>query len=208
MSFVVERGNGTSFAVAAAAGVAALWLSYHGKNQLVERYGLAGVPVVFKELLERTCAVPATGWNTDDFGHGIVDALALLRADLPPVPRAVGLRGVAPRAVSEDRIGTELLLHYFPDVPRTDVERAVAGLLGVTENRLPGRLVQVGDELAFQIATDPGLRSALAQATAPRTRGLARGTARNATLSTRAVRERLTQSGVSRRLQRALDGRG
>ena len=42
--YAVTRGNGTSFAVATTAGVAALWISYHGWAKLVRRYGPAGVP--------------------------------------------------------------------------------------------------------------------------------------------------------------------
>ena len=38
----VDRASGTSFAVATVAGVAALWLAYHGRDKLIAKYGKPG----------------------------------------------------------------------------------------------------------------------------------------------------------------------
>ena len=67
--FSVNRGNGTSFAVATTAGVAALWVSFHGFKNLVSRYGAAPIARVFKSLLQSTCRTPP-GWDTANFGPG------------------------------------------------------------------------------------------------------------------------------------------
>lgn len=78
-------GDGTSFATALVAGVAALWLARHGQNiQLT--YALPWqVVAAFKKLLRDTARTPS-GWDTSQFGTGIVDADALLRAPLPLAP--------------------------------------------------------------------------------------------------------------------------
>lgn len=75
-------GEGTSFAVALTAGVAAMWLAHHGRQQLIDSL-TPGEKLQdrFISLLRRTARVPA-GWNKNDFGAGIVDATALLRAGL------------------------------------------------------------------------------------------------------------------------------
>ncbi len=79
----VGGGQGTSFAVAITAGVAALWLSHHGHH--VVKAAAVGrqlsVQALFREVLMASARVPA-GWDTDDFGAGIVDAEAVLRHPL------------------------------------------------------------------------------------------------------------------------------
>jgi len=203
VAFAVERGSGTSFAVAAAAGLAALWLSRWGWSDLIRKYGAHRVPAVFKQLLEETCQ-PPDGWDTAEFGKGIVDAVRLLEKPLPATAPARGMRGVARRAVSADATGLETVVHMLGTAPRAGVERAVADLLRVPENKLPRALLSVGDELAFHLATDPKLRAQLeAAAREPARRGRARGPDR---LS--AARRAITSRGASRRLQGVLEGAG
>jgi serine protease len=77
----VGGGQGTSFATALIAGIAALWLAYHDRDKL-----LALLPpgrtlqLMFRNLLAATAQVPP-GFDTANLGAGIVDALALLRFD-------------------------------------------------------------------------------------------------------------------------------
>lgn len=75
-------GEGTSFAAAQVAAVAALWLAHWGRDALIDRY--PGVPLahVFRQLLRKTAWKP-TRWDPL-FGAGIVDAYALLSEPLPP----------------------------------------------------------------------------------------------------------------------------
>lgn len=80
--------QGTSFAVAGVAGVAALWLAFHGRDRLRQKYaGQAFLHHVFLQLLQET-ARPSNHLPAGDFGSGIVDAHALLAAT-PPDPGAV-----------------------------------------------------------------------------------------------------------------------
>jgi thermitase len=156
----VTRGSGTSFATATMAGVAALWLSYHGWSNLARRYGTPNIAAVFKSLLQATCRTPR-GWDTAHFGPGIVDARKLLEAALPTQVSARKLRDARRAAVATDATGLEAIVHLMPDAPRTGVERVVAGLLGAPGRELPRVLQDVGDELAFQLVMRPQLSEEL-----------------------------------------------
>lgn len=197
MKFLVERGNGTSFAVATTAGVAALWVSYHGWPTLVRKYGAANIARVFKQLLQASCRTPR-GWDTHEYGPGVVDAKKLLAAPLPDAAPARKLRDARRAAVAADATGLETLVHLLPDVPRTRVEETIADLLQVPDRDLPSILQDYGDELAFQLVMRPGLLQTLGQ----RARGgRAAGSARTA------VKRRLSKSGLSSRLRRQLGQR-
>ena len=90
-------GSGTSFAVALTAGVAALWLAHHGRDALIARYGKANLQAVFADALRRSARRP-NGWETSEYGSGIVDADALLAAGLPAAVPPAGVRRRAPQA--------------------------------------------------------------------------------------------------------------
>jgi serine protease len=194
MTFSVARGNGTSFAVATTAGVAALWVSLHGWTNLVRRFGAGNIARVFKQLLQATCRTPR-GWNTAEYGPGIVDARGLLAAPLPATAPARKLRGARRAAVAVDTTGIETIVHLCPDVSRTRVEDAVAGLLHVSDRELPSVLQELGDELAFQLVMQPHLLEQL--------RAGARG-GRRAASSRQASRRGLSQSALSSRLRKQL----
>lgn len=83
-SYHTEQGQGTSFAVALTAGVAALWLAHHGRDVVVSAAAAQHVPVqsLFKSLLRATARKPNTDWDEATMGSGIVDAEALLKAPL------------------------------------------------------------------------------------------------------------------------------
>jgi subtilisin family serine protease len=102
----VGQGQGTSFAVALTAGVAALWLAHHGRANLVAAARDRGetLQAMFRRLVRATARAPAV-WDSFEMGAGIVDARALLEADLdlgrdretvdlPDDPRALTLRSV------------------------------------------------------------------------------------------------------------------
>ena len=158
--FSVNRGSGTSFAVATTAGVAALWVSFHGFDNLVGRYGASQIARVFKSLLQSTCRTPA-GWDTANFGPGIVDARALLAEPLPDAPPARKLRDPRRAAIAMDATGLETFVHLMPDTPRAQIERGLAAMLQVSDRDLPHALQDVGDELAFQLVMHPPLQQAL-----------------------------------------------
>ena len=132
MKFLVERSSGTSFAVATTGGIAALWVSYRGWPTLVRKYGAANIARVFKHLLQATCRTPR-GWNTHEYGPGVVDAKKLLATPLPDTVPVRKLRDARRAAVATDTTGLETLVHLLPDVPRTRVEETIADLLHVPD---------------------------------------------------------------------------
>ena len=79
----VAQSQGTSFAVALTAGVAALWLAHHGRANLVAaaRARNETLQDMFRRIARATARRPA-GWDSFTMGAGIVDARAVLAADL------------------------------------------------------------------------------------------------------------------------------
>jgi hypothetical protein len=79
----VGQGQGTSYAVALTAGVAAMWVAHHGRANVIAAAHAHGetVQAMFRRLLQATARRP-TPWNADAMGPGIVDARALLEASL------------------------------------------------------------------------------------------------------------------------------
>ena len=77
----VARSEGTSYAVALTAGVAAIWVAYHGHKKLVQNYGADRIYHVFRKLLWETAN--ANHKLPGGFGAGIVDAHTLIKAQLP-----------------------------------------------------------------------------------------------------------------------------
>ena len=195
----VERGSGTSYAVAATAGVAALWLSYHGRTALIGRYGRNRIASVFKQLLQETCR-KVSPWDTGDFGPGIVNAKRLLEAALPAAPPARGLRGVRRRTVPDEYTPLDTVVHQLAPAPRSGIVAALADLLKVDEARLPDALADIGAELALAVGTDRGLRERLQDAAF----GFeARGRARSQP-AVRSARRRFAARSVSRRMRKYL----
>ena len=80
--YKIASASGTTFSSTLVAGVASLWLSYWGKDFLVEKYGSSKISAVFHSLLRSTARVPME-WKVNQHGAGIVDAEALLKAPLP-----------------------------------------------------------------------------------------------------------------------------
>lgn len=82
----ISSGQGTSFATALVAGVAALWLSHHGRDKVVQAAQQRGIKVqqLFKSAIAGTARTPA-GWDAT-FGPGIINAEALLQLQLGAIP--------------------------------------------------------------------------------------------------------------------------
>ena len=189
-NFSVNRGSGTSFAVATTAGVAALWVSLHGFDRLVSRYGAAQIARVFKSLLQSTCRTPP-GWDTGNFGPGIVDARALLAAPLPDAPPARKFRDPQRAVIAMDATGLETFVHLMPDTPRAQIERGLAAMLHVSDRDLPHALQDVGDELAFQLVMQPALQDRVKQGGVTAARGAAAPVRRGVALSSGMTSARL-----------------
>jgi hypothetical protein len=96
--FIAADGDGTSYATALCAGIAALWLAKHG-DSLKTAYAEAWMrPAAFKRLLKETADCPDT-WDTGNWGRGLYRADKLLQADLPA---AVSLHHEDPAAAPFD----------------------------------------------------------------------------------------------------------
>lgn len=76
-------GRGTTYSSAFVSGAAALWLSYHGAENIAARYGKENTARIFREvLLESGVDVPPN-WEEIGAGKGILNVRKLLEAPLP-----------------------------------------------------------------------------------------------------------------------------
>lgn len=173
IAYNVEQNSGTSFATAAVAGVAALWLAHHGRDQLIQRYGAEKIPFIFNQILRDSCEKFST-WKPGQFGEGIVNAEKVLAAALPD---GVKQPAIAPAFALQkhppiDNGGLETFAHLFHQQisdsrlqadfvgtvrSYTKLQSQLAALLQTTEAELPKRLKEVGQELAFYFAVNPEL---------------------------------------------------
>lgn len=83
MGFRVKKmeTQASAYATGFVAGVAALWVSHHGWENLKTRYGSAKVHQAFRLLMRQTSTIPE-GWPSG-YGSGIIHAGNLLKAPLP-----------------------------------------------------------------------------------------------------------------------------
>lgn len=98
-----RQTSGTSYGVAHTAGAAALWLAYHGAAELRERYG-GRLQTVFSTVLAEAGVRTPPGWPTTRLGAGIVDADALLAAELPAADALDAAPPEAPLTSYEDAL--------------------------------------------------------------------------------------------------------
>jgi hypothetical protein len=111
----VDGGQGTSFAVALSAGIAALWLAEHGRDHLISLLTPGeSLSARFRALLAATARVPE-GLDTVNFGAGIVDADRLLTRD--------------PASLSAPAAGSELVGGRFMSV-KSLISETTSGLEG------------------------------------------------------------------------------
>lgn len=88
----VGYGKGTSYAVAISAGIAALWLSHHGRDRLIAEADRRKISLqaLFAAAVAQTAHAPK-GWDRQAMGAGVIDAERLL---LLPI-RDIGARANA-----------------------------------------------------------------------------------------------------------------
>ncbi|NRA67781.1 MAG: S8 family serine peptidase [Pseudobacteriovorax sp.] len=81
--YSVKNAQGTSDAASLVAGAAALWLSYHGKENLLSRYGREQLPSIFRKILKEHGVSKPKRFPKRRYGTGILDVVSLLEAPLP-----------------------------------------------------------------------------------------------------------------------------
>ncbi|SMH62588.1 S8 family peptidase [Azospirillum agricola] len=108
----VGQGQGTSFAVALTAGVAACWLAHHGRDRLIREAAARGetLQTMFRRLVRASARRPA-GWDATAMGAGIVDAEALLAA-----PFDLGLGTESPGFEAEARAPADEMRGFLTEL--------------------------------------------------------------------------------------------
>ena len=151
------RSSGTSYATALTAGACALWLAFHGRDNLIARYGSpAYVPTVFKQVLTTHGVRRVPGWATDAFGAGILDVEALLQAPLPAeAPPTLDVEGPEPLSALDE------IASFFPDLAPEDIKRALCRFLVPDPSQLEEAVESVAEEICFLTATEPDFRAAI-----------------------------------------------
>ncbi len=150
----VMHSSGTSFATAMTAGVAALWLAFHGRQKLIDKYRPKGVRLaeVFRTVLRQSCDEPP-GSLLGGFG-GIVNAERALQTPLPdPVDVRWSLETEALEAAddpvtSDAGRGLAYALQMMGEDPARE-RRYLSEMLDVPETALAEIADGCGDEMAF-----------------------------------------------------------
>ena len=149
--------QGTTFATATVAGVAALWLEFRDRAILRDRYrNFRSLQSVFKKLLGSSAYVPPNWrWN---WGPGVLDAEAVLKASLPPgAPSGPSPSFAGFVAQHEGHDVLEWFEDLFPDLSPEALRAGLRRLLGAgSEAELRARIDQLGAELLTRLASDAG----------------------------------------------------
>lgn len=139
-------GNGTSFAAAAVAGAAALWIAHNGSRAIDATKGPQTRRDLFVAALTGSAKAPSP-WDPTQYGPGIINVHQLLLQDLG------SLRASAASRESNDTVS--LLARMF-DRDIVEVRGGLSRLLGQPTN-LDERLNEVGPELIDLASRDPDL---------------------------------------------------
>jgi subtilisin family serine protease len=138
------QGQGTSFAVALVAGVAACWLAHHGRSVIAAeaRTRNETIQAMFKRLLRISARRPGADWDAFNMGAGVVDARALLEAAFDA---GVGIEAPQPPVVAKrgDESLRQFALEAFgPAGAEADIDWMRVGgqtSLAVLQQRLAAR---------------------------------------------------------------------
>ena len=223
IEYRIDQGSGTSFSAPFVAGVAALWLSYHGRDTLIQRYGAEKIPFIFNELLRDTCDKFPT-WKPNRFGSGIVNAEKLLAA---PLPDNINGSVVSPALALQQHSSLESgridsFMHLFESqlsntqpeefgFPDAFLNQNLAELLQTLSSDVSKGLKEVGQELAFEFAANPDLYKQFAKLlrqNKPSSTTQSEGEEKQNADSQKLIREMLMKQGISEVLLNKLFNRG
>ncbi|MES2690191.1 MAG: S8/S53 family peptidase [Bacteroidota bacterium] len=126
---LTEKSCGTSYSTALTAASVALWYAHWGVNYIQSLYGKSSVFSVFKNVMQGY-AINGAGWNTAQYGPGILDVEALLKA--PVASKAFELQLLNQK--EEESTGFEIL-----------------------KRKLANQEINVSDEILDNLATKPSL---------------------------------------------------
>lgn len=180
---ISQPSDGTSYAVASLAGVAALWLAHHGRAFLLDRYHPAfTLTDVFRWVLGRSSDPFAVDVG-DGYGVGIVNARRVLTTPLPSradLHAALPISQPAVLAAPAPLRATEQIVTAFDALPAEQVRTRLANELEIPPDELDSRLDGVSDEMLFHLLTQPELRNELIRPVAPSPAAMDTGTAATA----------------------------
>lgn len=159
------RSSGTSYATAMTAGACALWLAYHGRRNLIARYGKENLEAVFRHLAVDTVETP-TGWKKSRYGSGILNVKALLDAKLPAKSTVLAAQPKA-KPMSSLSAVTEML----PEIGSMRSKVTLSKMWKCKPSELSDELSDYRQEFCYLLATNPEFRNAIvrnASAKSPR----------------------------------------
>lgn len=86
----IEPGEGTSFATAAVAGVAALWLAFHGRQNVIDEAAGRQISVqrLFSLAATNFARIPSSNWD-GRYGAGVLNAEVLVATKLSDIPQTM-----------------------------------------------------------------------------------------------------------------------
>lgn len=165
--FSNSRSNGTSYATAVTAGACALWLAYHGRSNLIQKYGKENLSAAFRHILRNTVETPP-GWKKSKYGTGIINVRRLLEAQLPAKST---VKAAAPKAKALSSVAavTELL----PEISNVKAKTVLAKTWKCKPSELEAELAPYDHEFRYLLATNPAFRTAIVRnSTAKSLRGI------------------------------------
>lgn len=153
--FTNARSDGTSYATAMTAGACAMWLAFHGRAKLIQKYGKENLSAAFRHVLRSTVNTPP-GWKISRYGTGIIDATKLLQANLPA--KSTVLAGVpAPKSISS----VAEILALFPEISTAKTKVVLAKTWKCKPSELKTELDAYDHEFRYLLATNPELRATI-----------------------------------------------
>ena len=158
---VVSPSDGTSYAVATTAGLAALWLAFHGKNALLKKYRESPLTLneVFRKVLQENCDRWPLAENDGNFGPGIINAKRTLEGELPEGDSEKFFQESA--LSSKRQASRKALLPFvrtFENLSESEVCGKLCQMMKKAETEVDDLLGETSEEVKFHILTNPILR--------------------------------------------------
>ncbi len=163
--------SGTSYATAALGGVAALWLSFHGREKILQKYAGKNIKIndLFRQLLAESADKPPLD-HGGQFGAGIVNVKRLLETPLPEVGGSSPalMENIDAGALSPDgAAAVDAVAAVFDTVPQFSVQERLTTITALPGQELDTALDGVEAELLFHLVTNPALREAMSAGPRP-----------------------------------------